>query len=183
MKKLVLVDVQQLFLSARSEHGVFAKVDYVKLKALFSSNPDDDVMLIAYVLGSPYHDDKKFTRFLKNNGYFVMKKVAQVDLTKNDEGRMTFKEGSWSTFMVLDSFSLITKYDEVHIVSGNGQFCRVVSLAHKLNKKAFVISFKSSLQDELAASADGVIILDKSYIYDPTAVLPKVISEVSNGRE
>lgn len=66
---------------------------------------------------------------------------------------------------------MLPRYDHIYIVSGNGQFCTVVDAAHKNNKRVTVVSFKGSLQKELAAMADEVIHLDDKFIFDSSSFI------------
>jgi len=176
-KVLAIVDIQTLFLACREEFGPLARVDYVKLKKAFSDDPADKVYPVAYILASPYHDDKRFVRFLKKNGYFLMRKFAQLDMPKTlkeDDPTVKFKNRSWIDSMVWEGIKMLPEYDKVIVVSGNGNFCHVIDAAKKQGKKTAVISFKSSLQEQLSKIADEVIYLGKEYIFDAAEIQAKV---------
>lgn len=170
---LAIVDIQQLFLASREEFGPLARVDFVKLRGLFKSYALQDAVVdpIAYILSSPFHDDKRFVRFLKKQNYIVMRKPAQLDENKdtNEIGPSKFKNSSWTHTMVWETIKMLPNYTDVFIVSGNGQFLKVVEAAHAQGKKVTVASFRSSLQKQLAEKADQVIFLDAEYIYDSSA--------------
>lgn len=174
MRNLGIVDIQTLFLASREEYGPLARVDYVKLRSLLKQDTLDITDAVAYILASPYHDDRRFIRFLKKHGYILIRKFAQLDIprsTVTDEQEIKFKNRSWIDSMVWESIKMLPRYDHIYIVSGNGQFCTVVDAAHKNNKKVTVISFKGSLQKELAAMADNVVILDDKYIFDSSSFI------------
>lgn len=175
MRNLAIVDVQTLFLAAREEYGPLARVDYVKLRSLFKQDNLDIVDAVAYILASPYHDDRRFIRFLKKHGYILIRKFAQLDIPRSassfEEPEIKFKNRSWADSMVWESIKMLPRYDHIYIVSGNGQFCSVVEAAHKNNKKVTVLSFKSSLQAELSKIADNVVYLDDKYIFDSSAFI------------
>ncbi len=170
-RNLAICDIQTLFLAAREEYGPLARVDYVKLKTLFKEQDTDIVDAVAYILASPYHDDRRFVRFLKKNGYCLMRKFAQLNtpMSTNEEKNIQFKNRSWIDAMVWEAIKMVPKYDHVYVVSGNGQFCSVVSAAKALGKKVTVVSFRSSLQKQLAELADEVVYLDQEYIFDSSA--------------
>ena len=152
MRNLAIVDVQTLFLASREEYGPLARVDYVKLKTLFKKDNLDISHAVAYILASPYHDDRRFIRFLKKHGYILIRKFAQLDIprsTSGEEQEIKFKNRSWIDSMVWESIKMIPRYDHIYIVSGNGQFCSVVDAAHKNHKTVSVVSFRGSLQKEL----------------------------------
>lgn len=169
MSKRILasVDIQLIFLSCRDEYGPLARVDFVKLYNLFRSAPTDVVDAIAYVLASPVHDDRNFIRFLKKIGYISMRKASS--LNRGDKGNGSYKSESWSSAMVWEALKILPNYDEIFIVSGNGNFCSVAKAAKEAGKKVTVVSFPSSLQSQLASMADNVIYLDKSFIFDSSA--------------
>lgn len=177
MRNLAIVDVQTLFLASREEYGPLARIDYVKLRSLLKQDTLDITDAVAYILASPYHDDRRFIRFLKKHGYILIRKFAQLDIPRvaspaNDtEESIKFKNRSWIDSMVWESIKMLPRYDHIYIVSGNGQFCTVVDAAHKNGKKVTVVSFKGSLQKELAAMADNLITLDDKYIFDSSAFI------------
>jgi uncharacterized LabA/DUF88 family protein len=172
MSKRILasVDIQLLFLSCREEFGPLARVDFVKLFQLFRKESDSVVDAIAYVLASPVHDDRNFIRFLKKIGYITMRKATSLTKDSNfaAEGEKV-KGKSWSEAMVWEALKIIPNYDEIFIVSGNGSFCSVAKAAKDAGKKVIVVSFRSSLQSQLASLADEVVYLDKEFIFDSSA--------------
>jgi len=172
---LAIIDIQNLFLSSREQFGPLARVDFVKLKDLFVSEHGEDVIVdkIAYVLSSPYHDGRDFSRFLKKQGYIVFNKMAQLTTSPHDDNIHTTRSRSWSDNMVWEAMKILPNYDEIFIVSGNGGFCSVVRAAKNDNKKVTVVSFRSSLQAQLASEADKVVYLDKEYLYDSSSFAKK----------
>lgn len=175
MSKRVLasVDIQALFLSCREEYGPLARVDFVKLMALFNKDKDPDriVDAIAYILASPLHDDRNFIRFLKKLNYFTMRKAATIK--SNEDSIQQIKSKAWSDQMVWESLKMLGSYDEIFIVSGNGGFCSVAKAAKDAGKKVTVVSFQSSLQSQLASLADEVIYIDRDLIFDSSAFKAK----------
>lgn len=174
MKKiLAVIDVQQLFLSSRKEYGPLARVDYVALKNMFNPTRDPDVVVdaIAYVVVSPKHEDYKFIRFLKKNGYKVMRQFAGIAPSEpDDQNQMGVKiiPKSWTNKMIRDLHSFISDkvYDDYYIVSGSGGFISTVNAIHAQGQHVTVVGFRSSLQHVLLDVADAHIILDKEFLYD-----------------
>ena len=181
-RNLAIVDIQTNFLACREEFGPLARVDYVKLKTLFKEQDNDIVDAVAYILASPYHDDRRFVRFLKKNGYCLMRKFAQLNtpMSTNEEKNISFKNRSWIDAMVWEAIKMVPKYDHIYVVSGNGQFCSVVSTAKAQGKKVTVVSFRSSLQKQLADLADEVVYLDQEYIYDSSAFQGQTGNQTQN---
>lgn len=184
MSKRILasVDIQLLFLSAREEFGPLARVDFVKLLDLFKKDKekDDVVDAIAYVLASPIHDDRNFIRFLKRLGYITMRKSASLEKRGDSNNQAKIRGKSWADSMVWEALKIMDRYDEIFIVSGNGNFCAVAKAAKDAGKKVTVVAFRSSLQSQLASLADEVIYLDKEYIFDSSAFRAKKSAEKEN---
>lgn len=179
MKTLVIVDIQNLFLASRKVFGPLARIDYVKLKELFKDTPEDTVDAIAYILASPYHDDKKFLKFLKKHDYILFRKFAKLANTNdtNEYSNVQFKNRSWTNHMVWESIKMLPNYQKLVIVSGNGAFCSVIEAAKVSNKPTKVVSFDGTLQSELATLANSVVLLDKAYIFDSASIKSKYTEE------
>ena len=170
-RNLAICDIQTLFLAAREEYGPLARVDYVKLRKMFQEQNTDVTDAVAYILASPYHDDRRFVRFLKKNNYCLMRKFAQLNtpMSTREDKDIQFKNRSWIDNMVWEAIKMIPKYDHVYIVSGNGQFCSVANAAKQQGKKVTVMSFRSSLQKQLSELADEVVYLGQDHIFDSSA--------------
>lgn len=178
MKALVIVDVQTLFLSARSDYGPQARVDYMKLSETINEMyKGAEVTKLAYILASPLHDDKKFINFLKKLGFVIMRKFAEIDNTQDTEEGIQFKNRSWAGAMAWDTLSTLPYYDKICIISGNGLFCPVVDSARLSGKHVTVMSFPTVLQKELAKKADAVIYLTDNDLFHPKL---KEIPDVTN---
>lgn len=172
-RNLAIIDVQNLFLSSREQFGSLARVDYVRLKKLFDTDPDVIVDRIAYVLSSPYHDGRDFSRFLKKQGYAVFSKPAQLTTNVQDDTIQTTRNKTWADLMVWEALKLLPAFNHIFIVSGNGNFCSVVRAAKSAGKKTTVVSFRNSLQAQLASEADEVVYLDKDFLYDSASFAKK----------
>jgi len=183
-KALAIIDVQTLFLSARAEYGPQARMDYVKLSNfLKEQDASDELEKVAYILASPFHDDHKFVQFLKNNNYTIMRKFAEVvkkPVNETENEGFQFKNRSWAGSMAWDILTTLPFYDKLYIVSGNGLFCPVVAAAKASGKKVTVLSFTSSLQKELEKSADQVIYLDSTFLFDAEEVKARQSKETKN---
>ena len=165
---LAVVDVQQLFLSCRDEFGPLARVDYAKLMKSFATEPGDVVDAVAYVVVSPKHEDAKFLRFLKKQGYRTFRLYAGVD-QPNDSSNVRIIPRNWTYRMTkeLMAWAVGTNYDYFYIVSGSNQFIGSIKAIHASAKKCTVMSFRSSLPPDYAKSgADEYIFLDQSFLYD-----------------
>lgn len=168
---LAVVDVQQLFLSCRDEYGPLARVDYAKLFKSFMTEPGDVVDAVAYVVVSPKHEDAKFLRFLKKQGYRTFRLYAGID--QNNRGgelsntRIIPRNWTYRMTKELMAWAVGTNYDYFYIVSGSNQFIGPIKAIHSTGKKCTVMSFRSSLPPDFTKSgADDYIFLDTNYLYD-----------------
>ena len=165
---LAVVDVQQLFLSCRDEYGPLARVDYAKLYQSFVTEPGDVVDAVAYVVVSPKHEDAKFLRFLKKQGYRTFRMYAGID-QPYASGNIKIIPRNWTYRMTkeLISWSAGTNYDYFYIVSGSNQFIGPIKAIHAAGKKCTVMSFRSSLPPDYSKSgADDYVLLDQTFLYD-----------------
>lgn len=165
---LAVVDVQQLFLSCRDEFGPLARVDYAKLYQSFITEPGDVVDAVAYVVVSPKHEDAKFLRFLKKQGYRTFRMYAGLD-QPYDSGNVRIIPRNWTYRMTkeLMAWAVGNTYDHFYIVSGSNQFTGAIKAIHAVGKKCTVMSFRSSLPPEHTKSgADNYIFLDQNFLYD-----------------
>ena len=178
---LAVVDVQQLFLSARDEYGPLARVDYLKLMEAFKdiskrNNPTDlneEVVVdaVAYVVVSPKHEDAKFLRFLKKIQYRTFRLYAGIDPNYKDgelsKTRISPRNWTYRMTKELMAWAVGTNYDYFYIVSGSNQFIGPIKAIHASNKKCTVMSFRSSLPPDYAKSgADDYVFLDQNFLYD-----------------
>lgn len=180
-QNLAIVDVQNLFLAARSEYGSLARLDFVKLKNLICSlvPEDEDLNIVAYVLVSPHHEDKRFVKFLKNWGFKVLRHYVKGTTSQ----ALSLANSDYASRMVRESLFLTNQHDgDIIIVSGNGHFQSLVSNLVSKNKKVSIVAFPSSIQDSLKNSATVFISLNNSHLYNENLYKTNhgKTSEVSN---
>jgi uncharacterized LabA/DUF88 family protein len=166
----VFVDVSNLFYSAKSagvevnycrllEHAVAGR-DLIRACAYTGVDPDNP-------------NQRRFIDFLRANGY----KVVCKDIHKYEGGRI---KANLDIEMAVDIMLLSENLDVVVIVSGDGDFVRLVSAVQLKGVRCEVISFGISTSNELIEAAD---------VFTEISSLPGIFRnpapnvQVSHGRE
>ena len=140
----VFVDVSNLFYSAKSA-GV--EVNYCRL--LDSALAGRDLIrACAYTGVDPDNpNQRKFIDFLRANGY----KVICKDIHKYEGGRI---KANLDIEMAVDIMLLSENLDVVVLVSGDGDFVRLLEAIQLKGVRCEVISFGISTSNELIEAAD-----------------------------
>ena len=140
----VFVDVSNLFYSAKSA-GV--EVNYCRLLDMAVAGRDL-IRACAYTGVDPDNpNQRKFIDFLRANGY----KVVCKDIHKYEGGRI---KANLDIEMAVDIMLLSENLDVVVIVSGDGDFVRLVEATQMKGVRCEVISFGISTSNELIEAAD-----------------------------
>src|SRR6478672_7726927 len=140
----VFVDVSNLFYSAKSA-GV--EVNYCKLLE-FALAGRDLIRASAYTGVDPDNpNQRRFIDFLRANGY----KVVCKDIHKYEGGRI---KANLDIEMAVDIMLLSENLDVVVLVSGDGDFVRLVEAVQLRGVRCEVISFGISTSNELIEAAD-----------------------------
>jgi uncharacterized LabA/DUF88 family protein len=140
----VFVDVSNLFYSAKSA-GV--EVNYCRLLEHAVAGRDL-IRACAYTGVDPENpNQRKFIDFLRANGY----KVISKDIHKYEGGRI---KANLDIEMAVDILLLSENLDVVVIVSGDGDFVRLVEAVQMKGVRCEVISFGISTSNELIDAAD-----------------------------
>lgn len=140
----VFVDVSNLFYSAKSA-GV--EVNYCRLLDIAVAGRDL-IRACAYTGVDPDNpNQRKFIDFLRANGY----KVVCKDIHKYEGGRI---KANLDIEMAVDIMLLSENLDVVVIVSGDGDFVRLVEAIQMKGVRCEVISFGISTSNELIEAAD-----------------------------
>jgi uncharacterized LabA/DUF88 family protein len=140
----VFVDVSNLFYSAKSagvevnycrllEHAVAGR-DLIRACAYTGVDPDNP-------------NQRRFIDFLRSNGY----KVVCKDIHKYEGGRI---KANLDIEMAVDIMLLSENLDVVVIVSGDGDFVRLLQAVQLKGVRCEVISFGISTSNELIEAAD-----------------------------
>lgn len=140
----VFVDVSNLFYSAKSA-GV--EVNYCRLLEHARAGRDL-IRACAYTGVDPENpNQRRFIDFLRANGY----KVICKDIHKYEGGRI---KANLDIEMAVDIMLLSENLDVVVIVSGDGDFVRLIEAVQMKGVRCEVISFGISTSNELIEAAD-----------------------------
>ena len=140
----VFVDVSNLFYSAKSA-GV--EVNYCRLLDCAVAGRDL-IRACAYTGVDPDNpNQRKFIDFLRANGY----KVICKDIHKYEGGRI---KANLDIEMAVDIMLLSENLDVVVLVSGDGDFVRLLEAIQLRGVRCEVISFGISTSNELIEAAD-----------------------------
>jgi uncharacterized LabA/DUF88 family protein len=140
----VFVDVSNLFYSAKSA-GV--EVNYCRLLDCAVAGRDL-IRASAYTGVDPDNpNQRKFIDFLRANGY----KVICKDIHKYEGGRI---KANLDIEMAVDIMLLSENLDVVVLVSGDGDFVRLLEAVQLRGVRCEVISFGISTSNELIEAAD-----------------------------
>ncbi|MEI6046336.1 MAG: NYN domain-containing protein [Chloroflexota bacterium] len=140
----VFVDVSNLFYSAKSA-GV--EVNYCRLLD-YATASRDLIRACAYTGIDPENNSqKKFIDFLSANGY----KVVCKDIHKYDTGRI---KANLDIEIAVDMMLIAQNLDVVVLVSGDGDFARLVRAIQDKGVRFELISFGISTSNELINLVD-----------------------------
>jgi uncharacterized LabA/DUF88 family protein len=140
----VFVDVSNLFYSAKSA-GV--EVNYCRLLECATAGRDL-IRASAYTGVDPENpNQRKFIDFLRANGY----KVICKDIHKYEGGRI---KANLDIEIAVDIMLLAANLDVVVLVSGDGDFVRLIEATQLRGVRCEVISFGISTSNELIECAD-----------------------------
>src|SRR5687768_1040343 len=140
----VFVDVSNLFYSAKSA-GV--EVNYCRLLELTVAGRDL-IRASAYTGVDPENpNQRKFIDFLRSNGY----KVICKDIHKYEGGRI---KANLDIEIAVDIMLLSENLDVVVLVSGDGDFVRLVEAIQMKGVRCEVVGFGISTSNELIEAAD-----------------------------
>ncbi|MFC1517628.1 NYN domain-containing protein [Candidatus Margulisiibacteriota bacterium] len=150
----VLVDVQNLFYSAR--HQYKAKVNFARL---LDTVVDGRRMIrsLAYVVQTKEIDQSNFIDMLERNGYEVRSK----DLKVRADGS---SKGDWDMGIAVDAISLADRLDVIVIVSGDGDYVDLVNMLKGKGVRVEVASFPKSTAEELIKAANSYIPIEKNLL-------------------
>jgi uncharacterized LabA/DUF88 family protein len=158
----VFVDVSNLFYSAKSA-GV--EVNYCRLLECAVAGRDL-IRASAYTGVDPDNpNQRRFIDFLRANGY----KVVSKDIHKYEGGRI---KANLDIEMAVDIMLLSENLDVVVIVSGDGDFVRLVQAVQLKGVRCEIISFGISTSNELIEAAD---------MFTEISALPGIFRNVSSG--
>lgn len=149
----VLVDVQNMYHSAKNLHGSNVNFARVLEEAVAGRQL---IRAIAYVIRSKSHEEQTFFEALDRQGFEMKMKDLQIF-----HGGM--KKADWDVGMAVDAVKLAEKLDVVVIVTGDGDFVPLVNYL-KENKgcRVEVMAFQETTSAKLIEVSDDFINLSKN---------------------
>jgi len=152
MQRSILIDVQNLFYSARSIYN--SRVNYVTLMQ-FLTLGCTNFCAKAYLVNQPNNSDSKFKQLLRNLSVRLMTK----NLSRYHSGK---KKGNFDVEIATDAIEFAAYSDELYFVMGDGDLVYSIEYIKALYPgcKIIVASFKGSTSRKLQEVAQGFIPLD-----------------------
>lgn len=156
----ILIDVQNLFYSARSIMG--GKVEYSKL---LSGLVGDRILAraIAYVVHRPDIDQTSFYDALVRLGYEL--RIKEAKNRTDSEGNIVPVKGSYEVMFTLDAMNMAQKVDTVIIASGDGNYTPLITHLKDHGCRVEVASFDGSTNNELIKAADKFVPIKKEWTF------------------
>ncbi|MCX6765418.1 MAG: NYN domain-containing protein [Candidatus Moranbacteria bacterium] len=149
----VLVDIQNMYYSARVLHG--KKVNFKKVLEE-AVGERKLIRAIAYGIKTVEGQEEKFFEALTKQGFEVKTKDLQIF----PGGQ---KKGDWDVGIAVDAIKLSKNLDVIILVSGDGDYLPVVEyIQNTLSCRVEVIAFKESASTKLIEKADEFTNLSES---------------------
>jgi len=149
----VFVDVQNMYYSSKNLYK--KKVNFKEiLKEAVKGR--DLIRSIAYVIKADIKEEKNFFNALEKIGYEIKAKDLQTFFGGH-------KKGDWDVGLAMDAIELAPKLDTIVIVSGDGDFIRLVEHLQKaIGCRVEGIAFGKSASSKLQEVVDSFVDLDKN---------------------
>ena len=161
---VLLVDVQNLFYSARDAYGLAARVDFKKLKQLAMKNRRfRHIVSFAYLAATMKDVPSEFVSALEKLSYEV--KVANI------RAHETGPSSATDIDVMLATDATITRIrdrdpDIVVVASGDSDYVPVYEALKNRGVRVEIIAFKSTLSAAIEEMADSVTYLTREHLYN-----------------
>lgn len=171
MRIAILIDVQNIFYSARNQFQ--ARVDFKKLLAKIQDNQHEVVRTIAYVVQPPKEQ-------VTNNRISFLNLLRSLNIeVKQKEYRLKTDgtpKGDWDIEIAMDALTLSDKVDAIVLVSGDSDFVDMVERLKAKSTAVLVYGFTDNTAEVLRNKATQYFPLDESIIYQ----IPEEIEETED---
>lgn len=147
---VVLIDVQNLYHSAKNLYGARVNFKNLLLEAISGRNL---IRAIGYVAKSDEPGEASFFDALEKAGIEIRVKDLQV----YPDGT---KKGDWDVGLAVDAIRLSSKADAIVIVSGDGDFIPLVEYLKALGNQVEIIGFGRTTSNTLKEIASDFYDLD-----------------------
>ncbi len=148
----VLIDVQNLYHSAKNLHG--ARVNFGAILKVAVSNRNL-IRAFAYVVKTKTGEEKPFFEALIKLGI----ETRVRDLQEFFGG---LKKADWDVGITVDAIRISQSCDAIVLCSGDGDFLQLVEYLKNQGKRVEVVAFGKSSSSKLKESVDEFIDLEKN---------------------
>jgi uncharacterized LabA/DUF88 family protein len=148
----VLIDVQNLYYSARNLYGAKVNFDAILKKAISGRK---FVRAFAYVVRTKTGEEKPFFEALTKLGI----ETRIRDLQEFYGGA---KKADWDVGITVDAIRTSTNIDVVILCSGDGDFAPLVEYLKNQGKRVEVIAFGRTASSKIKEAADEFFDLEQS---------------------
>lgn len=140
----VFIDVQNMYYSARNIYG--AKVNFVNIVKK-TAEGKHLVRAIAYTVSTKTGEELPFFQALHSNGI----EVNTRELLEYESGH---KKGDWDVGITVDIIKGLDMFDEIILVSGDGDYVQLGDYIKSRGRVFHVASFRESTSSKLVECAD-----------------------------
>jgi len=148
----VLIDVQNMYHSAKNLYGAKVNFEEVLKKAVASRKL---IRAIAYGIRTEGEEEKAFFEALKRMGIEVKMKDLQIF-----PGGL--KKGDWDVGIAVDAIKFSNYLDTIVLVTGDGDFVPLVEyLKNATPARVEIVAFERSCSNQLKRLADDFVNLEE----------------------
>lgn len=140
----VFIDIQNMYYSARNIYG--SKVHFPNIVAKMSENRRL-IRAIAYTVSTKTGEEVPFFEALHKSGI----EVNTRELLEYDSGH---RKGDWDVGITVDIIKGLDMYDEIVLVSGDGDYVALGNYLKERGRIFHVASFRESTSTKLVECAD-----------------------------
>jgi len=160
---LLLVDVQNLFYSARDSYGLAARIDFRKLKELaLKGRSFRHIISYAYLAALPKEIPDTFISALRKLSYEV--KIA--DIRVHERGQMSATNIDVMLASDAQNLKVLGREPTVVVVaSGDADYTPVYRILRERGVRVEVLSFQSSLATSIYDESDEIRFLTRDHLY------------------
>ena len=168
---VLLVDVQNLFYSARDAYGLAARVDFKKLKQLAMKNRRfRHIVSFAYLAATMKDIPSEFVSALEKLSYEV--KIANI------RAHETGPSSATDIDVMLATDATITKIgtrdpDIVVVASGDSDYVPVYQALRDRGVRVEIVAFRSTLSAAVEEIAHSVTYLTREHLYNESFQIGK----------
>lgn len=160
MKKpraILIVDVQNLFYSARDIYGRLARINFKRLRERCEEKYDI-IEAVAYVAGDNQEQISPFLEALEKAGF----NPITSRLRAGDE---EVYETDWDVGITVSVIERLEEFDILILASGDGDYSHLLDHLREKEKGTVAVGFKREIERTLEKFADDVMYLTEEDIF------------------